>query len=982
MAIQRVLDYLKKLLLGVGILLLFYIFIGFLVVPPFLKFKLPDILQQETGRKTLISAVKFQPFYLILNIQGIQILEPDGQPLIALDELTVDLNWLASIKQVGLVVDEVIINKPMVNVVINKSGALNLKDLFKANSKKPPAADSEDLDYFVTQLSIQDGSVSWTDMQADIAIKEEINAVNIHLKNLNNSLEIKSELDAALLLKSGGELQLRGNFNIAAESAEGHVSLNKVSLNTLVAFTSKAQLPVIVRGYEGLEADFSVNGFSKDPKLRIKNAFVNLNDVELLAKEQNKKLISIPALKIAGIELNLKQKTLGIKSISAANGLVYASLEADGVLNYATLFAKPEAQDKEETQPVVETKAVKDKPWDIKVAGVEVTNFGLDFEDKTLKSPVKVNLHPINFKVTEYTNTPDIKTPIELMVGINNAGSIKLQGNAVAEPLAAEVDLKIENIDLEKFQSYYEKFVHLDVIDGALNMEGKLTFAKLDQDRPDIQFIGNVEISRLLTRDQILNKDFVKWDAMFLKDMDINYLSNTYAAKSVLFDKPYLRISIRKDKTVNFNDILVVDEQQSKTNTKVVQAEGLTDSGRQASFHLGTVQIKEGASDFSDLSLILPFEARIQSLAGGASGISSEKDSKIKVALKGSAYDLAPVDIDGEMSPYIGSYHAKVNFKGLPMPLVTPYMVQFSGYKVEKGKMTLGLNYNVANSDLSATNSLLIDQFELGERVENPNAVALPIKLAVALLKDAQGQIKIDLPISGSLNDPQFSIGGVVADALYKGLGHLVASPFTTLALLIGDEKDLNLISFEPGSSSLTQGQKDKLLELAQALRTRPNLDLEIKGAAFQSQDWPFIRQDALYEQLKRQRAAELNKDAKKRIRDEYVQLSNDDYKRLLADFFIEKFPKLAKRTLLGEPVLLDSSMGEFYQVAKENLITLIKPEPERLKSLATSRAQTIANFLVHHGAIPAENIYLLDTLVDLDSTDKEIVTMLFLNAK
>ena len=473
-------------------------------------------------------------------------------------------------------------------------------------------------------------------------------------------------------------------------------------------------------------------------------------------------------------------------------------------------------------------------------------------------------MRPINFNVTDYRNEPLIKTPIQVLVGINNQGSIKLTGNSVMEPFALDGDIKIENVDLEKFQSYYEKFVKLDVIDGALNMEGKLAFAKLDQDRPDIQFLGDVEIARLLTRDQLLNKDFVKWENMALKDITIDYSANQYSAKTLLFDKPYLRIAIRKDKTANFSDILVANNAASQDKVKIAAPEVTVEKINKPNFNLGSVQIKEGTSDFSDLSLILPFEAQIQSLDGGATGISSEKDSTIKLNLQGSAYDLAPVDINGEMSPYQGSYHAKVNFKGLPMPLVTPYMVQFSGYKVEKGKMTLGLNYSVAKNDLSATNNLLIDQFELGEQVENPNAVSLPIKLAVALLKDAQGRIKIDVPISGSLDDPQFNLGGVISDALFNGLSSLVSSPFTTLALLIGDEKDLNLISFEAGSSVLTKLQKDKLLALAKGLRTRPNLNLEIKGTAFQVKDWPMIRQDALYEQLKRQRASELNKNAKK----------------------------------------------------------------------------------------------------------------------
>ena len=982
MAFRRTLDYFKKILLGLGIVLSIYGVLGAVVFPLLLKHKLPDIIQQETGRTALVSDVKFQPFQLVFNLQGLKILEPNEQILIAFDELNVDLSLLASIKQMGVVFNEVTLKKPIINIVRDKAGAINLKSLIKPKAEQVPASDADDFSYAVTQLSIQDGMVSWSDMQADQINKEEITDININVQNLANVGDTLANIDGSLALKSGGTLHITSGINIPNESVEGHISLNKVPLNKLVSLAKVPLYPLVLDGYELLETDFSVNGFSHKANLRIKNAAVQVNDFSLQEKDKQKDLITIPKFSVAGLDINLKQKTLSIKSVSADGGNIQASLESDGQLNYANLLTKVHGPDVTAPQAEVKSKKEVEKSWDIKVASVDLTNFGLDFEDKTLKTWVKVNLRPINFNVTDYRNEPLIKTPIQIVVGINNQGSVKLSGNSVMEPFALDGDIKIENIDLENFQAYYEKFVHLDVIDGALNLEGKLAFAKLDQERPDIQFLGDVEIARLLTRDQLLNKDFVKWENMALKDIAIDYSANQYSAKTLMFDKPYLRIAIRKDKTANFSDILVANEPAaSHGKDKAPELDPTLVNSNNPVFNLGSVQIKEGTSDFSDLSLILPFEAQIQSLDGGATGISSEKDATIKMKLQGSAYDLAPVDINGEMSPYQGSYHAKVNFKGLPMPLVTPYMVQFSGYKVEKGKMTLGLNYSVAKNDLSATNNLLIDQFELGEQVENPNAVSLPIKLAVALLKDARGRIKIDVPISGSLDDPKFNLGGVITDALYNGLSSLLSSPFTTLGLLIGNEKDLNLISFEAGSSVLSKVQKAKLLDLAKGLRARPNLNLEIKGVAFQDKDWPIIRQDALYEQLKRQRASELNKNANKRIRDEYVQLSDDDYKRLLADLFIEKFPKLAKRSILGDPQLIESNTGDFYHVAKEELLTLFKPEPERLKTLAIRRSQAVANFLVNDGGISAENVYILDAHVDLDSVDKEITTILSLNA-
>jgi outer membrane protein OmpA-like peptidoglycan-associated protein len=308
-------------------------------------------------------------------------------------------------------------------------------------------------------------------------------------------------------------------------------------------------------------------------------------------------------------------------------------------------------------------------------------------------------------------------------------------------------------------------------------------------------------------------------------------------------------------------------------------------------------------------------------------------------------------------------------------------MVQFAGYKVEKGKMNLDLQYKVDNKELVASNNLMIDQFELGDKVENPNAVSLPLKLAVALLKDANGKIKLDVPITGSLDDPKFSISTIVTDALFNVLSKVVTAPFRALGSLFGSEKEMSTVSFSAGSSTLNEKQQAKLKSLAEQLNKHPELNLDIKGAAYQEQDWPVIRGDALYDQLKKRRAIELNKGTDKKIREEYVELSDDDYKRLLADMFIEKFPLLAEKSFLGTPKLMNPSAGDFYEIAKQKLFAVIKVQPQRLKVLAVARAQAIANYMVQKGGVTIEKIFILDTALDPVRDNKEIISYLSLNA-
>ena len=1199
MEIRRIVSKLKIPFFIAGGLLVIYAVVGVYVLPALLKSKIPEIIQQETGRKALISKIQVQPFPLALSFKGFEIQEHNGQAFAAFDDFYIKLGLFQSIKQLALAFDQVSLKKPFVHIAKQKNGTFNFQDLFKAKTDNKEE-EGQPFPVNIAKFSLTEGKLVWEDASFAKPVKEDIYPINFDIENLTTRIDKQARLSLSLALKSGGHLAWQGTASIKPLSSEGHIKFDKVTLETISELALPDTMPFSLKGYELLDADYKASYAGDSLKFAINKGEFEIRDFQFLEKGKDKALIKIPVFALRGIDFNLDQQSLVIESVSTDDADFQAWLNAQGVINYQALFPASKTSNNSANKTAANTVDPTEKPWKIKVNSIALNNFGLTFEDQTVKNPVVFDLKPINFKLTNYTNeagatapfqlnsgvnkagsiklvgdtviqpfsakaavdakgialeyfqayvdnlvrldvidgklningnvivaapekdkldvkfkgnteianllildqmlkengkdkvllkmpvftlqgidfnlanqelaldsisannaeleawlNPEgvinyqtiskteekiilktvttalkpqtatwkikvnnmaltnfglnfedqtlkkpvgmnlkpinlklknysnkkgVKFPVQLSVGMNKTGLITLKGDTVIEPLSARLDLDVKNIDLEKFQPYFDKFVRLDVIDGALHIDGKVSIAKKAQDKLDIKFKGDTGIASLLTRDQTLHKDLVSWGDLTLKKLDVDLLANRYTAAALVMDKPYARVTINKDKTVNFNDIVISDNSKPEKLAKTApnKPAGLN----KPYFKLGKIQIVDGSSDFSDLSLILPFAAPIKNLDGGASGVSSDQKSTVTVDLKGNAYDLAPVDVKGKISPYLGDYNVELNFNGLPMPSVSPYMAQFAGYKIEKGMMTLGLKYNVADKKLTASNSILIDQFELGEKVENPDAVSLPLKLAVALLKDSSGKIKMDVPITGSLDDPKFSVGSIVIDALVNVITKVITSPFNAVASLVGSEKDMSTISFAAGNSALDKQQQAKLDTLSKALKERPVLNIDIKGAAFQEQDWPVIREDALYDQLKKRRAAEINKDTDKKIREEYVELSDDDYKNLLADMFIEKFPQLAEKSLFGKPKLVNSEAGDFYEIAKQNLFTIIKPEPERLKGLASARAQTIAKYFVQNGGVPHERVYILDTVIDPQRDNKEIASALSLNAK
>jgi hypothetical protein len=1117
-----------------------YAVLGFYIVPAILKSKIPDIIQEETGRKSAIANVEFNPFKLFASIQGVKIQEKSDSPFVEFDHFNVDINGFQSIKQLALVIDEISLKKPTVHLAKQKDGKFNFEDMAKPKAKEEPKKpdDGELFPLNIVMLSLTEGKVFWDDKHFAKPVSEEITPINLNISSLSTEPNTKAKLDFTLGLKSGGKLDWKANVGINPVFSEGGIKFDKVQLQKVLALALSETAAFDLQGNEKFDIGYKVGLDKKNLKITVKKSrfelqdfqfadksasktllktptfavevdcvatvaennmdvvvnkvkfdsrdlqfsnqmqgqmtvvvptfahetdikvtktkeglkivankaklniknfqFSGLNqskveakipdialeasyqlgvvgnnldltvtqgkfdvhDLQVTEKGEPKTLIKIPAFGLNGIGVNLKNQEVVVDSVTGKDAEFEAWLNKDGAINYQTLFATPKVE--EENTDIATAKTVTftedktasatnsqqaapaptKKDWIIKVNNLVLDNFGLSFEDKTLKKPEVMTAKPINLKLTQFVNKPDAKLPFQLEVGVNKTGSIKLKGDAIISPLTTNIDVDIKNIDLEKLQPYVDKFARLDVLDGKLNIGGQLALKQPPEKPMDVKFKGNAGIADLLTRDQILNKDFVKWNNLTFKDLDVDVLANRYAAKTLLIEKPYVKVTIRKDKTVNFSDIMIADkattDKSAKTAKPVKVARNKVSQTNKPIFKLDKVKIVDGASDFADLSLILPFAAQIKSLDGGANGISSEQKSTIKVDLKGSAYDLAPVDIKGEISPYLGNYDVELKFDGMPMPLVTPYMVQFAGYKIEKGKLTLGLKYQVEKGKLSAANSILIDQLELGEKVDNPDAVSLPLGLAIALLKDSDGKIKLDVPLTGSLEDPQFNIGGIIVDALVNVLTKIVTSPFNAIASLVGSEENLSAIGFAPGKDALDNKEMKKLDDVAKALKEKPVLSLEVKGAAFEEQDWPILREEALFDQLKKIKAAQLSEEEGKRVRAEYVELSEDDYNDLLADAFIKQFPAQGEKNLLGTPKLIGSE-DDFFKVAKQKMSEIIKPDPKRLKDLASERSQAIAKYIVQKGGIPNERVFILDSALDPQRDGKDIVSALSL---
>jgi len=973
---------LKKILILLAALLMLpglYAAAGFWLIPRLAQDKLPEMLGEITGQSVQLQGVRFDPFDLSADLTGFELALADGKRLVAFDTLAADIDMLESLKQRSVVIASVSLRKPNVAIERKADGRLNFDELIEkiSSASEQGQAESEGgvPPISIRKISLEEGQIVWRDAATGQSLTETLGPVNITLSEFTTRPEAKAQFDLNLKLASGGGLDLQGELNPTTLAAQGHVKLDDLALPKVWQMFLRDSMPLeIVDGKISLQADYSVApGNASATQVLIDNGGIEVKALSLNETDKADELIHLPVLAATGIRFDLQSQQVHIAMLSSQDARLKAWLQADGQVNYQALFAaSPETASSEETA------ATTAKPWRISLNELKLANYQLAFIDHSQTKPVEMLFDELGLSVRDYHNADDVKLPLQFSTRFNQSGRIKLDGDVGLSPFSANWAVELQQIKLKTFQTYLDPYVKLELTDGDLNTQGHLQLVAGDE--LQVNYQGDANIDSLITRDKVKNQDFVKWHNLELKQMVLDATRQDFKLAKVIFDRPYVRFTIKQDGSNNVSDIMVVknaDKPKTKSSTHAGSAKVQADS--EPVVTIGKIEFKQGQSDFADYSLILPFVVKMNDLTGEVSGFASNTDSAAKLKLQGRVHDLATVKIGGSYHLKSGDSDIALSFKHLPLPLVTPYMAEFAGYRIEKGQMALDLNYTIKGAELSAQNKIFIDQLVLGEKVENPKAVSLPLELGVALLKDSDGKINLDFPITGSLEDPKFSVGSLVADVLVNVVTKAVSSPFKAIASLFDSDDDLSTIVFAEGNGELSAEEAAKLDQIAQALLAKPELVLEIKGMAYEAQDWPVMRSDALADILKKMKSGEL-RDKGEIIRSEYIELSEAEYQRLLAKFYAEVFPQKIDHSLFGKPRIKNQPDADFYSIARQELEAIMQPDPQRLNELAVTRANHIAKHLVEHGKVDRGRIYILATELKQQASEEGISSRLSLN--
>ena len=377
---------------------------------------------------------------------------------------------------------------------------------------------------------------------------------------------------------------------------------------------------------------------------------------------------------------------------------------------------------------------------------------------------------------------------------------------------------------------------------------------------------------------------------------------------------------------------------------------------------IGKITLQGGNVRFSDNFVKPNYTANLKRVVGRVSGLSSEPGTVANLELRGNYDNVSPLNVTAQINPLSANPYLdlQAEVKGIELTSFSSYSGKYAGYMIEKGKLSLFVKYKIENSQLAAENRVFIDQLTFGDRVDSPDATGLPVSLAVALLKNRNGEIDLNLPISGSLNDPQFSIGGLVVKVIVNLFVKAVTSPFALIGSLFGGGEELSNVEFDYGRAAIGPEAEKRLDSLSRALIDRPSLNLEVEGRVDFEHDREGLKKARIDRKVRALKREDLTKKGVESEGAETVVVSDEEYPVLLERVYkAEKFPK--PRNMIG--LVKSLPVDEMEKLIVTNSVV----DDEDLLALGERRAKAVRDWMVAH-QVPVERVFLLPTKLGGDA--------------
>ncbi len=924
------------------------------------------LLKEKAGINLFVKKAKFNPFTFELTLNDIVLNDLDSKPAIGIKKIYIDYTFLGLFHKI-ILIHNIDIQSPKLYVKIQKNSKVNLENLIlpknNATAKKGKSANSSFV-FTLDKLNIQNGAISFKDERENKNFKLDFGPYNFDAHDISTKTNNINSYTFKTSIQNQAKLKFAGGMSIEPLKLYGELTIDKLKLPYLYSYILPDMKASLESGFLHTDIPFQIdfkNGFN----IKINNAKTKLTQINIEEKKTKESLVKLSTLSIDGFNLAYPKQFASISSIKLSGVNINAKLKKGGTTNLTDAFI-PETEGKKKSNPKT------NNPWKYLLKNLDITKSNIAFTDYSQPKEIITKLKKITLHVENISSDTSLPISYNLATSLNKNAKISSKGEVHQAPISLTSNLKLTNLSSNDFVDYLSPYVNFKIKNTDIDMDAKIT-AKLDK-KLYINIIANSDIKNL-SIETLKKQKLLEWKDLRITGIRYTNQPNSTEIKSIKFMQPYIKIAIAKNGSANFAN-LIKKKQKSKKETEQNKSKK-----SHLKLKIGPMKLVNGATDYSDFSLPFPFKTHIHDLNGNVSTLNFNSTVPSIMKLEGKIDRYGYAQISGVLLPFKIKKSANIDvlFKNINLSSLTPYSGKFLGYKIKNGKLSMDLNYKISNSKLIGSNKINIDTLTLGEQVKSPDAVNLPLSLAIALLKDSNGQIDIDLPVAGDMNNPDFSYGSVVWRAIGNMITGIVTAPFRFLGSILGIKgDDLKAIDFEKGSYKIISTELEKLNNLKKILDKRPSIKIKISGGYDKIYDTKELQKLKFIATIKSKLSKAKKKKSKAKV-DAYGIVLKKLYTK---QFSLEQYNKLKKvyTTITKNKKKVEKSTlnrTEFNKKMQNELIQNIKVEEKELISLANHRAKNIQDTLVKKYKIDATRIKITKPIQQKAKRDRWIETKL-----
>ncbi|MFT3914650.1 MAG: DUF748 domain-containing protein [Anaeromyxobacteraceae bacterium] len=928
---------LARLGLGAGALAVLYVLLGFVLAPRLVKGAIEEKGSAALHRAVTVAEVKVNPLVLSVTVRGLAVAEPAGGNLASWESLYVRLApWKVLAGDVGIA--EIVLVKPAAALGLDAKGRLTIQDLLDPDPAAPPPTGEKEgkpaLGLALDRLEIDQATLSFHDDTRAPRFETVLGPLTVKLSQFRTRGGGDSPYAFTGATEAGETFSWSGTLQSEPLRSAGTLSFKGIDLPKYGAYSrDTAPKLLVASGKLGLETRYELSWGDAARRLALSGLGVTVDDLALARLADRAVAARLPHIEVKGGEVDVLGKTATVAEVRVAGGALTARREPGGAMALLEML---------------ELAPSPPSPWRWKVGTVAIDDVALDVEDLTTPRPVKLALAGLRVRLSGMEQRADVACPMQASVRVGEAGTFAAEGTVWPNAARAKLALKAAAIDLVPLAPLAEAGAPVRVAEARFGMDARVE-VDAAQKEPTWRFAGDVALEGLRLRHPAREEELVRLTALRVEGVDAESTGRA-SVKAVRLVEPRLRAIVFEDGTTGFAPAAKPGEppavQPAAAQPAAATKAASTKPGAAPAWRttLGVFQVLRGQLSYVDRSVKPPVLLALDDVEGKVTNLSSDPKVRSTVDLK-ARVGAAPLAITGTVNPLQAEAYTDVavRSKGIELTPLSPYAGRHLGYLLEKGKLDLDLAYKVQARALQAGNVVKVDQLTLGEKTDSPDATSAPVKLGLALLRDKDGVILLDLPIDGNLDDPEFRYGKVVWRAVLNVLVKVATSPFSALASLVGgDKEDISLVEFPAGAAKLDEAGLKRVQLLAGALAQRPALSLDLEGTADPAADGTALRRAELDRTFRVQEAKARG------VSPEAVTFTPEQRAALVEKAWRAAFPPAPPAA--GQAAAKAPTPAEM----EAQLLGRVATPPEALKALAVERTQVVRDALLAAGLDPA----------------------------